>query len=114
MQVAKVIVYLHMYTGSHKIRKEAKIRNRYKLVPHLTRNTIWESDNNTIKHHTQESQKASPFLVGDRKDKHETKILKKDPQKECHLGITSKTLIEGLIMFNGTNLTLNSNLDQDI
>ena len=31
-----------------KIRKLAKIRNQYNQVPHLTKNTTWESDKNTV------------------------------------------------------------------
>ena len=34
-----------------KVRKQAKIRNRYNQEPHLTLNTTLESDKNTIKHH---------------------------------------------------------------
>ena len=48
-----------------KVRKKAKFRNRYNQVPHLTWDTIWKSDKNTRKHHTQESQEVNPFLVGD-------------------------------------------------
>ena len=48
-------------------RKKAKIRNQYNQVPHLTRDTVRESDKNTRKHHTQESQEVSPFLASDRK-----------------------------------------------
>ena len=40
------------YTADKKVKKKAKIRNRYNQVPHLTRDTIWESDKNTRKHHT--------------------------------------------------------------
>ena len=47
--------------------KEAKIRNRYNQVPHLTQDTTQESDKNTIKHYTQESQVVSPFPAGDHK-----------------------------------------------
>ena len=32
-----------------------------------TRDTVLESDENTIKHHTQESQEVSPFPAGDHK-----------------------------------------------
>ena len=35
-----------------KVSKEAKIRNRYNLVPHLTQDPTWESDKNTIKYNT--------------------------------------------------------------
>ena len=38
-----------------KVMKKAKIRNRYNQVPHLTRDSMWESDKNTRKHNTQES-----------------------------------------------------------
>ena len=41
--------------------------NRYNQVPHLTRDTNWESDKNTRKHHTQESQEVSLFPSGDHK-----------------------------------------------
>ena len=34
-----------------KVRNAAKIRNQYNQVPHLTKNTTWESDKITIKHH---------------------------------------------------------------
>ena len=30
-----------------KVKKRAKIRNRYNQVPHMARVTIWESDKNT-------------------------------------------------------------------
>ena len=41
--------------------------NLYKPAPHLTQNTAWESDKNTIKHHIQESQEVGPFQAGNRK-----------------------------------------------
>ena len=47
--------------------EKAKIRNRYNQIPHLTQDTIWESDKNTRKHHLQESQEVSPFQGGDHK-----------------------------------------------
>ena len=50
-----------------KVSKEANIRNRYKQVPHLTKDTTWESDENKIKHNIQELQDASPFPAGDHK-----------------------------------------------
>ena len=43
-----------------KIRKVAKIRNRYIQVPHLTQDSTWESDKNTNKHHKQEPR-GQPF-----------------------------------------------------
>ena len=50
-----------------KVRKNAKIRNRYNQVPHLTQDTIWESDKNLRKRHLQESQEVSLFPAGDHK-----------------------------------------------
>ena len=50
-----------------KVRKKTKIRNRYNQVPHLTQDTVRESDKNTRKHHIQESQEVSPFPAGDHK-----------------------------------------------
>ena len=32
-----------------KVEKKANIRNRYNQVPHLTQETVWESDKYTIK-----------------------------------------------------------------
>ena len=34
--------------NSHKVRKTTKIRKRYNQVPHLTQDTTWESNKNTI------------------------------------------------------------------
>ena len=53
-------IYQHL-----KVKKKAKIRNRYNQVTHLTRDTIWKSDKNTRKHYTQNRHEASPFLTGD-------------------------------------------------
>ena len=50
---------------SFKVRKKAKIRNRYNQVPQLTQDTVKESDKNTKKYHIQESQEVSPFPTGD-------------------------------------------------
>ena len=44
-----------------KVRKAAKIGNRYNQVPQvLSEDTTWESDKNTINHHKQE-QRGQPF-----------------------------------------------------
>ena len=50
-------------TVIRKVKKKAKIRNRYNEVPHLTQDTIVESDKNTRKHHEQASQEVSSFLA---------------------------------------------------
>ena len=93
-----------MYT--FKVRKKAKIRNRYNQVPHLTQDSTWESDKNTRKHHTQKSLDVSPFPAGDHKaarnrqdsmTKANTKHNnKKDPQKKHRLGTVSKKVSGGL------------------
>ena len=94
------------------VRKAAKIRNQYNRVPHLTQDTTWESDKN---------QEVSPFQAGDHKaamNRHESRTNTRhntnDPQKYL-LGTVSKNiLLEGLNQFHGANLTLNSDVDQDI
>ena len=57
--------YVIRSIGSFKVGKS--IRNRYNKVPNRTRNTVWESDKYTRKHHIQESQEVGPFLAGDHK-----------------------------------------------
>ena len=42
------MVFLTVLVRVEQIRKKAKIRNRYNQVPHLTQNTLWESDKITI------------------------------------------------------------------
>ena len=49
------------------VKRKVKIRTRYNRVAHLAPDTIWESDKNTRKHNTQESQEASPFPADDHK-----------------------------------------------
>ena len=44
----------------HKVRKVAKVRNRYNRVPHLTQDTTWESDKSTNKHHKRKPR-GQPF-----------------------------------------------------
>ena len=51
----------------HKVRKAAKIRNRYNQVPHRTQDTTWESDKITIRHITNKSQEVRSFPAGDQK-----------------------------------------------
>ena len=102
-----------------KVRKMAKIRNRYNQVPHLTQDTTWESNTTTI-NITNKSQEVSPFPAGDHKaawtdakawqsqDINNTN----DPQKKYHLGTVSKNiLLEGLNQFHSANLS--SDVDQD-
>ena len=70
------------------------IRNRYNQVPHLTQDTNWESDKNTIKHHKQEPR-GQPFPAGDhmtamnRRESMKTQDTN-DSQKKYRLGTVSK------------------------
>ena len=55
------------FYNAAKVRKKAKIRNRYNQVPHRTRDTLLEIDKNTRTYHTQESQEVSLIPAGDHK-----------------------------------------------
>ena len=89
----------------------------------LAQYIVWESDKNNRKHHKQESQEVDLFPTMDHKatgsihgSMAKTKTNtnnKKDPQKKHRLGTVSKKKLEGLNLFHGTNLTLNSDVDQD-
>ena len=107
-----------------KVSKKAKIINRYTYVPHPTQDSIWESDKNTRKYHTQESQEANTFQAGDhectknRQDSITKTNMNYKLQKSIHrrstiLEQSVSKLRQGLNMFNGTNLTLISDVDQD-
>ena len=80
------------------------IRDRYYQAPHLTQNTIWESNKITRKRHIQESEEVSPFPTGDHKaarNRHGSLTKantnnKKDPQKKHRLGTVSKKMTGGL------------------
>ena len=99
----------------------ANIRKRYNQVPYLSQDTIWDSKKNTISI-TSKSQEDSPFPAGDHKaamNRRESMRNKRHkntngPQKKYRLGTVSKSiLLEGLNQFQGANLTLNSDVDQD-
>ena len=63
--------------GGYKVRKAAKIRNRYNQVPHLTK-----SDKNTIKHHKQEQRGQGSNAQTLKHDKHKTTIFKRSTALE--------------------------------
>ena len=99
------------------VRKKSKVRIRYKQVPHLTQDTIWDSDN------TQENiTYKRAFPAGDHKAaiirqenmtvKHETQITKRIHKRSTTLERSVK-LLEGFNMFDGANLTLFSDVDQE-
>ena len=81
------------------VRMTAKIRKRYNQVPHLTQDTRWESNKNTIKHHKQEpwGQPCSSRWPHGRAAiiRHESMTTQdinntNDPQKKYRLGNVSK------------------------
>ena len=83
----------------------------------------WESDKLTVDT-TNESKEVSPFPAGDHKvhikrraqrhRKHKTEQKHKRSTKEVPpWNGQSNILLEGLNRFNGANLTLNSDVDQD-
>ena len=79
-----------------KVRKGAKIRNRYSQVPHLTQDTNWKVTNSQLDT-TNESQEVSPFPAGDHKahinrrsQRHSKEKNIKDSQKKYRLGTVSK------------------------
>ena len=79
-----------------KVRKKAKVWNSYNQITYLAQDTIWESNKNTRKYQTQESQEASPFPAGDPKATrtdnkvyHETQITKRiHKQVSCHTAVS--------------------------
>ena len=65
-------------------------------------------------HHTQESQEVSPFPAGDQKvERNRQDSIIKDIHTKSNALERSKKSLEGLNMFNGANLTINSDMDQD-
>ena len=55
-----------VYVGDHKVRKGAKVRNRYIQAPHLTQDTNGKVTTSQLEI-TNESQEVSPFPAGDHK-----------------------------------------------
>ena len=88
-----------------KVSKEAKIRNRYNQVIHLTQNTNGKVTNPQL-YATNQSQEVSPFPAGDHKaqinkrtqrhNKHKTEKSIKDQQKKYCLRMVSKIFYGGL------------------
>ena len=96
----------------YKVQKTAKIRKRYSQVPHLTQDTTWESNKNTI-NITNKSQVTTKQQWTDAKAWQTQDInITNDPQKKYRLGMVSKNiLLEGLNRFHSSNLTLSSDVD---
>ena len=65
--VKKQTYQLSQSIRSIEVRKKATLWNWYNLAQHLTKDTTWESDKNTTKHHIQGSQEVRPFPACDLK-----------------------------------------------
>ena len=96
-----------------KVRKVAKIRDRYNQVPHLTQDTTWESDKTQLNI----TNKVSPFLAGDHKaanNRRESITNKRHIinntnglQKKYRLGTVSKNiLLEGFFVVSSQLVNL--------
>ena len=94
-----------------KVRKVAKIMNRYNQVPQLAQDTTWKSDKTQL-NITNKSQKVSPFPQGSNEQTRKINSNTNDPQKKYGHG-EKNILLDGLKWFHGANLTLSSDVDQD-
>ena len=104
------------YDFQIKVRRKAKIRNWYNQVPDLTQDTVWESDKNTTKRHKQERQDVSPFLAGVHKATRHTQRhiqIKLIHKRSNALERSVRELLEGFNYFNGSNFTLNYDMEKN-
>ena len=92
-KLIKVFERVYIFLLGYKVRKKAKIRNRYNQAPHLTQDTTWDSDKTTT-HHIQESREVTPFPAGDHKATMNWQktwqirtIIKQPPVFFCHTRI---------------------------
>ena len=69
----------------YKVKKKAKIRNRFNQTQHLTQDTVWESDKNTRKKSHTREPRGQPFQTGDHK------AARNRHGKQTHTKITNKT-----------------------
>ena len=104
--------------AAFKLRKAAKIRDRYNQVPHLTQDTNGKVTNSQLDT-TNKSQEVSPFPAGDHKAQIKRRIQSHSKTRKIH---TKSTALEWSVKyFTGglksvlchANLTLNSDVDQD-
>ena len=104
-------------------KEEGKNQDRYNQIPHPTQETIWESDKNTKQHHMQERQEVRPSQqMTTRQQGTDMTAWQtwstnniKDSQKKHRFGTVSKRkILEGCLnMFDGANITLICDVDQD-
>ena len=108
-----------------KVRKRAKIRNRYNQAPHMSQDSNGKVTTSQLDITNESQEEVSPFPAGDHKASinRRTRNISKtdrnninDPQKKLRLGTVSKNiLLEGLSRFSRrANLNLSSDVDQDI
>ena len=95
--MSNLMVDIGYYSFFIKVRKKAKIRNRYNQVSPMTQDTKWEREKNTRKHHTQKSQEASSIPAGDRKKIWGKRILQKYREK-LHYKKTADSVLLSLFM----------------
>ena len=57
----------HNHKLQTKVKKAAKVKNRYNQVPHLTQDTTWGKVTKTLLNITNKSQEVSLFPAGDHK-----------------------------------------------
>ena len=95
--------------------KRAKIRKRYNQYGKVTKHkkTLQARELRGQPFPSRWPQGCTELTRQYNKEKHETQITKKDLQKKYRLGMVSQKILEGLNMFNGTKLALNSDVDQD-
>ena len=62
MSVSIALIGLQIYF-SHKVRKTARIRNRYNEVPHLSQNTKWESGPIEVEFHMEHALDEIIFKI---------------------------------------------------
>ena len=98
----------------------AKIRNRCNQVPHRDQDTNWKvtkiQENITNKRANRSALSQQVTTVLQDSMTKTNRNNKRDPQKKHRLGTVSKKITGGLKhvnMFHGTNLSLNSDVDQD-
>ena len=76
--------------NTRKVRKIAKIRNRYNQVPHLTQDTTWKSDKTIIKHPKREPRGVSLFPAGDHKAAMNRRESMTNTRQKKHKGSTKE------------------------
>ena len=104
-----------------------KVKNKQSGIDTKKGHTIsetqyWKMTNHTRNHHTKESQEVCPFQAGDYKvaRNRQDSIMKTNVNNKLQKGSTKEArpwngqskILEGLNMFNGTNLTLSFEVDQ--